>query len=54
MKNTRLAADLFLAMFLGDGLVRGLLMLEVPDASLNKALLREAVRVFMAGYEVTG
>jgi TetR/AcrR family transcriptional repressor of mexJK operon len=54
VKNPRLAADLFLAMFLGDGHMRGLLMLEMPDARDNKALLREAVRVFMAGYEVEG
>ena len=54
VKNPRLAADLFLAMFLGDGHIRGLLMLEMPDARENKALLREAVRVFMAAYEVTG
>jgi len=54
IKNPRLAADLFLAMFLGDGHMRGLLMLEMPDAREAKALLREAVRVFMAGYEVAG
>ena len=54
VKNPRLAADLFLAMFLGDGHIRGLLMLETPDAREDKALLREAVRVFMAGYEVAG
>jgi TetR/AcrR family transcriptional repressor of mexJK operon len=29
-------------------------MLEMPDARENKALLREAVRVFMAAYAVTG
>jgi TetR/AcrR family transcriptional repressor of mexJK operon len=51
VKNTRLAAELFLAMFLGDGHIRGLLMLEKPDAREDKALLREAVRVFLAGYE---
>lgn len=51
VKNPRLAADMFLAMFLGDGHFRGLLMLETPDARENKALLREAVRVFMAAYE---
>lgn len=50
VKNPRLAADLFLAMFLGDGHMRGLLMLEMPEARESKALLREAVRVFMAGY----
>lgn len=52
VKNPRLAADLFLAMFLGDGHFRGLLMLETPDARENKALLREAVQVFMAAYAV--
>ena len=46
----RMAADLFLAMFLGDGHVRGLLMLEMPNARDNKALLREAVRIFLAAY----
>ena len=52
VKNPRLAADLFLAMFLGDGHIRGLLMLEMPDARANSSLLREAVRVFLAGYGV--
>jgi TetR/AcrR family transcriptional repressor of mexJK operon len=52
VKHPRLAADLFLSMFLGDGHIRGLLMLEMPDARENRALLREAVRVFMAAYEV--
>ena len=50
IRNPRQAADLFLSMFLGDGHIRGLLMLDMPDARENKALLREAVRVFMAGY----
>ena len=50
VRNPRLAADLFLAMFLGDGHIRGLLMLEMPDARENKAHLKEAVRVFVAGY----
>ncbi|MEP6876881.1 MAG: TetR/AcrR family transcriptional regulator [Burkholderiales bacterium] len=54
VRNPRQAADLFLAMFLGDGHIRGLLMLDMPDARENRALLREAVRVFMAAYaEVT-
>lgn len=52
--NARLAADLFLAMFLGDGHIRGLLKLEMPDARENKALLREAVRVFLAAYAAPG
>lgn len=46
----RLAADLFLAMFLGDGHIRGLLKLELPTVRYDKALLREAVRVFLAAY----
>lgn len=46
------AADLFLAMFLGDGHIRGLLKLEMPNEQENKALLREAVRVFLAAYAV--
>jgi len=54
VKNPRLAADLFLAMFLGDGHIRGLLMLDMPDALENETLLREAVRVFLAGHAVTG
>ncbi|MET4575398.1 TetR/AcrR family transcriptional regulator [Ottowia thiooxydans] len=44
------AADLFLSMFLGSAHIRGLLKLEMPDTRENKALLREAVRVFMAAY----
>ena len=31
-------------MFLGDGHIRGLLKLDMPDEQKNKALLREAVR----------
>ncbi|HKX43310.1 MAG TPA: TetR/AcrR family transcriptional regulator [Burkholderiaceae bacterium] len=50
VRHPRQAADLFLAMFLGDGHIRGLLMLEMPDARENRALLRETVRVFMAAY----
>lgn len=50
VQQPRQAADLFLSMFLGDGHIRGLLMLEMPDERENKALLREAVRVFMAAY----
>jgi len=44
------AADLFLSMFLGSGHFRGLLKLELPDSRENRALLREAVRVFMTAY----
>jgi len=50
IRHPRQAADLFLAMFLGDGHIRGLLMLDMPDARENRALLREAVRVFIAAY----
>src|SRR5687768_13393404 len=50
VRNPLQAADLFLSMFLGSAHIRGLLMLEMPDAREDKALLREAVRVFMAAY----
>jgi TetR/AcrR family transcriptional repressor of mexJK operon len=50
VRNPLQAADLFLSMFLGSGHMRGLLKLEVPDERENRALLREAVRVFMAAY----
>jgi len=50
VRNPRQAADLFLSMFLGEGHIRGLLMLDMPDARENRALLREAVRVFTAAY----
>ena len=50
IRQPRQAADLFLSMFLGDGHIRGLLLLDMPDARENRALLREAVRVFMAAY----
>jgi AcrR family transcriptional regulator len=54
VKHPRLAADLFLAMFLGDGHMRGMLMMDMPDARQDKALIREAVRVFLAGYDAAG
>jgi AcrR family transcriptional regulator len=54
VEDPRLAADMFLAMFLGDGHIRGLLVLEMPDARENQAQLREAVRVFMAAYAAAG
>ena len=50
VRHPRQAADLFLAMFLGDGHIRGLLMLDRPNDRENRALLREAVRVFMAAF----
>lgn len=50
VRHPRRAADLFLSMFLGDGHIRGLMMLEMPDVREDRALLREAVRVFMAAY----
>jgi TetR/AcrR family transcriptional repressor of mexJK operon len=52
IRNPFQAADLFLSMFLGSGHFRGLLKLQMPDARANRALLREAVRVFMAAYGV--
>jgi AcrR family transcriptional regulator len=50
----RQAADLFLAMFLGDGHIRSLLRLPAPPVLQDKALLREAVRVFMAAFGRSG
>jgi len=50
VRNPLQAADLFLSIFLGSGHFRGLLKLEMPDSRENRALLREAVRVFMAAY----
>jgi TetR/AcrR family transcriptional repressor of mexJK operon len=50
VRNPLQAAVLFLSMFLGSGHIRGLLKLEMPDSRENRALLREAVRVFMAAY----
>ena len=50
VRNPLQAADLFLSMFMGSRHIRGLLKLEMPDAQENRALLREAVRVFMAAY----
>ncbi len=50
VRNPLQAADLFLSMFMGSGHIRGLLKLEAPDSRENKALVREAVRVFMAAY----
>ena len=50
VRHPRQAADLFMATFLGDGHIRGLLMLDPLDAQQNRALLRETVRVFMAAY----
>jgi AcrR family transcriptional regulator len=53
IRHPRQAADLFLSMFLGAGHIRGLLMLDMPDAREDRALLREAVRVFIAAYAKT-
>ena len=52
VKNPLQAADLFLSMFMGSGHIRGLLKLEMPQSREDRALLREAVRVFMAAYGV--
>jgi AcrR family transcriptional regulator len=54
VRNPRQAANLFLSMFMGDGHVRGLLKLEMPDPQEDSALLREAVRVFIAAYAGAG
>ena len=50
VRNPLQAADLFLSMFLGSGHIRGMLKLKMPDSREDRALLREAVRVFMAAY----
>lgn len=50
VRNPHQAADLFLSMFLGSGHIRGMLKLKMPDSREDRALLREAVRVFMAAY----
>jgi TetR/AcrR family transcriptional repressor of mexJK operon len=50
VRNPLQAADLFLSMFFGSAHIRGMLKLETPDARENRALLREAIRVFMAAY----
>ena len=50
VRNPLQAADLFLSMFMGSGHIRGLLKLKMPDSRENKALLHEAVRVFMAAF----
>jgi TetR/AcrR family transcriptional repressor of mexJK operon len=50
VRHPRQAADLFLSMFMGDGHIRRLLKLDAPDEAENKALLREAVRIFMTAY----
>lgn len=54
VRHPRQAANLFLSMFMGDGHVRGLLKLEMPDPQEDSALLREAVRVFIAAYASAG
>ena len=46
----RQAADMFLAMFMGDGHICGLLRLPMPSARTDKMLLGEAVRVFIAAF----
>jgi len=51
VQQPRIAADLFLAMFLGEGHMRGLLKLAPTGARADNALLREAVRVFLAAYQ---
>jgi AcrR family transcriptional regulator len=46
----RVAADLFLAMFLGDNHLHAMLGLGLPSAKADKQLLHEAVRAFMSAY----
>jgi TetR/AcrR family transcriptional repressor of mexJK operon len=46
----RLAADLFLSMFLGSTHIHALLGLGLPSRATEKDVLREAVRIFMAAH----
>jgi AcrR family transcriptional regulator len=48
--QARLAAYLFLSMFLGGTHMHALLGLGLPSRAAEKALLQEAVRVFMAAH----
>lgn len=50
VQEPRQAANLFLSLFLGDGHIRSLLRLRVPTRLQDKAMLHEAVRVFMAAF----
>lgn len=52
--HPRVAADLFLAMFLGEAHIRGLLKLAAADPRDDLRLIREAVRIFMAAYGPAG
>lgn len=53
VRQPRIAADLFLAMFLGESHILGMLKLAPTEASSENALLREAVRIFMAAYSTS-
>ncbi len=50
VRQPRIAADLFLAMFLGESHILSMLKLVPAEVRSDNALLREAVRVFMAAY----
>lgn len=50
VQQPRMAADLFLAMFLGENHILGMLKLTPTEARSDNALLQEAVRVFMVAY----
>lgn len=53
VRQPRMAADLFLAMFLGESHILGMLKLAPTEARSDNALLQEAVRVFMAAYSTS-
>ncbi len=48
--QARLSADLFLSMFLGGTHIQALMGLGLPSRAVEKDLLREAVRVFIAAH----
>lgn len=53
VRQPRVAADLFLAMFLGEAHILGMLKLAPAEARSDVTLLKEAVRVFMAAYSTS-
>lgn len=53
VRQPRIAANLFLAMFLGESHILGMLKLTPTHMHSDNALLREVVRVFMAAYSTS-
>ena len=54
VSQPKIAADLFLSMFLGGTHLHAMLGLGVPAPRIEKQLLVEAVRVFVAAYKTAG